>query len=387
MEEYVLRRMKGMITKSCVAALLLSAVCPVLPGTFAASREAGLVTLAGMPGSGMINDMGKDSRFAFPLGIDVRNHSVMIADTDNNLIRSFYGNRVTHQAGRIAGRDAYGAALGGYQDSRHASALLNRPSDCAYMPDGSIAVADRDNHAIRVAGRSWVYTMSGTGEEGYEEGGLGTAKFARPSGIAVDENGIIYVADTGNHCIRRISVHGVTSLVAGVPEQGGFRDGSAGEALFMEPSAVAVSEDGSLYVADMGNQRIRRIADGQVTTLAGGSLMPYLDTEYKMPGLRDGTGSEAQFWFPEGICMAGPVVIVADTGNHVIRAVAPGGTVQTIAGTGETGWEDGPALESTLNRPADVAWEDGILYIMDSGNSALRSMRFDPWKWIGSLEE
>ena len=93
-----------------------------------------------------------------------------------------------------------------------------------------------------------------------------------------------------------------------------------------------------------------------------------------MPGFADGKGQEARFWFPEGICMAGQVVIVADTGNHVIRAVSPEGVVRTIAGNGEAGYEDGPSKKAMLNRPGDVAWEDNTLYIMDSGNCALRSI-------------
>ena len=83
--------------------------------------------------------------------------------------------------------------------------------------------------------------------------------------------------------------------------------------------------------------------------------------------------------------MAGQVVIVADTGNHVIRAISPSGQVQVIAGNGEAGYQDGDKETGMLNRPSDVAWENGILYIMDSGNSALRTIKFDPEKWMESL--
>lgn len=349
-------------------------------------RDSQLITLAGGAGRGLEDGSKDHSRFSAPLGIDVRDGTVIITDTENNLIRSYHGNRTVTYAGRVAGRDAYGAALGGFRDSSYGLARFNKPSDCVWLPNGQAAIADRDNNAIRIAGRAWIYTLNGTGESGYQEGAPGKAMFSMPSGIAADNSGNLYVADTGNHCIRKIRPDGHTSLAAGVPGQSGLKDGGVREALFTEPSSIAVAEDGSLYVADTGNQRIRRIADGQVTTLAGGSMAPYLDTEYRRPGLKDGEGQEAEFWFPEGICMAGPVAVVADTGNHVIRAVSPQGYTQVIAGTGEAGWQDGPALEGALNRPADVAWEDGILYIMDSGGNALRSMEFEPQAWLESLE-
>ena len=373
-----------------IIGILLSVTLPVSSVSYGAADEARqdsrLITLTGRAGRGLEDGSRDHSRFSTPLGMDVRDGTVIITDTDNNLIRSYHGNRTVTYAGRMVGRDAYGAAFGGYKDSSYGLARFNKPSDCVWLPSGRVAIADRDNNAIRMAGRTWIYTLNGTGDSGYQEGGPGKAMFSMPSGIAADSSGNIYVADTGNHCIRKIRPDGFTSLVAGVPEQGGLKDGGSKEALFMEPSSIAVAEDGSLYVADTGNQRIRRIADGQVTTLAGGSLTPYLDTEYRSPGLKDGEGQDAEFWFPEGICMAGTVAVVADTGNHVIRAVSPQGYTQVIAGTGEAGWQDGSALEGTLNRPTDVAWEDGTLYIMDSGNGALRAMEFEPQEWLDSLE-
>lgn len=341
-----------------------------------------LTTLTGVPGNGYADGLASSARFSSPLGIDVRDKTVMIADTDNNMIRSYHGGKVASMAGRIRGRNVYGQAMGGYVDHTLGLAVFNKPSDCLFLADGRIVAADRENHAVRMVEKSWVITWNGTGEAGYQEGMPGKAMFSSPCGLAADQAGNIYVADTGNHCIRTIDAKGKTSLVAGVPQQGGYRDGDTGEALFMEPSSVAVAEDGSLYVADTGNQRIRRIADGQVTTLAGGSHGAYLDTEYKSPGLRDGQGQEALFAFPQGICMAGPVIIVSDTGNHVIRAVSPDGRTEIIAGTGEPGYKDGPVREAVMNMPSDVAWEDGLLYIMDSGNSALRSMEFDPEQWL-----
>lgn len=370
----------------CLLACALAAGVLLQP-LVALAKEQELTTITGVPGNGCVDGRTESARFASPLGLDVKNKGVIIADTDNNLIRSVYGGRVSTLAGCISGRDAYGNALGGFHDTSLSGAAFSAPADCLYLSDGRIAVVDRNNHAIRIVSDSWVYTLSGTGEAGYEEGRPGRAMFSSPSGLAEGPDGSIYVADMGNNCIRKISREGTTSLVAGVPGQGGLRDSAAEEALFLEPLAVAVDDDGSVYVADSGNQRIRKIADGQVTTLAGGAESLYLDTEYRTPGLSDGQGGAARFSFPGGICLAGRVLIVADTGNHVVRAVSPSGRVQTIAGSGEAGYEDGAALSAGLYSPGDVAWEDGTLYIMDTGSSALRAMDFDPEAWLESIGE
>ncbi len=382
-----MKRKGKLFTAICsgTAAVLLAS--NMLCFSQAAIPQDQMITVTGAPGNGCQDGMKEHAWFASPKGLDIKEGTVAIADTDNNLIRNLNGGRVITMAGSRPSLDAYGNGLGGFRDSGRSRALFHGPSDCLFLEDGTIAVVDRDNHAIRVVGKSWVYTLNGTGTEGYEEGKPGTAKFSYPSGIAKGLGGNIYVADTGNHCIRVISKDGSTSLVAGVPGQGGLRDGAAQEALFLEPTAIVRAQDGSIYVADSGNQRIRRIKDGQVTTIAGGSEEFYLDTEYRQPGFADGKGQEARFWFPEGICMAGQVVIVADTGNHVIRAVSPEGVVRTIAGNGEAGYEDGPSKKAMLNRPGDVAWEDNTLYIMDSGNCALRSITFDPDKWLEELGE
>lgn len=373
-----MRRESGMAMGICMLAAAATVSFAAVRTSWAAADE-GLVTLAGIPGTGSEDGMGEEARFAAPLGIDAKGSSVLIADTDNNRIRSAHGSRVVTVVGSSEYRDAYDRAIGGYLDGSNSAALLNRPADCLYLDNDRIAVADRENHAIRIVSSSWVYTLAGTGEEGYQEKEGGSyAKFSRPSGLAADKNGTIYVADTGNHCIRKITKSGATSLVAGVPGNGGLQDGACQEALFLEPEGIAVADDGTIYVADTGNQRIRKISGGQVTTIAGGSTGTYLDTEYRQPGYRDGKGTEAMFWFPRGICMAGADVLVADTGNHAIRVIHTDGTVETIAGTGDPGYRDGDPLTAELHSPSDLAWADGILYIMDSGNSALRKMRYRP---------
>lgn len=371
----------------CLAAVSAGAMALSFPmAAGAANAEAHLNTVAGVPGDGYADGERVAARFASPMGLDVRSGSIWIADTENNRIRVYADGMVSTLAGHTTGTDGYGNAAGGYQNGSFSGAKFNGPADCAFLSDGRLVITDRENHAIRVKGANTVYTLNGNGEAGYAEGIPGQARFSSPSGICEGADGNIYVADTGNHCIRRMDLKGVSSLVAGNPQKSGYQDGAAEEALFCEPSAVCAAADGSIYVADTGNQRIRRIYNGQVTTVAGGGTGTYLDTEYLAPGFMDGTGAAARFRFPEGICMAENVIIVADTGNHVIRAVSPDGRVAVIAGSGDAGYEDGEAKKAQLNSPGDVAWADGVLYIMDSGNSALRSMEFSPSEWLGSLE-
>lgn len=371
----------------CLGTALCLTAFPGKTCSWASEPEARLTTIAGVPGNGYADGAGERARFSGPQGLDIRQGSLLVADTDNQLIRCWSGSRLITLAGNRSQDNAYGTGMGGFRDSSPSRALFHNPTDCLYLADGRVVIADRDNHTIRIIGKAWVYTLNGTGEEGYREGKPGEARFSRPSGLAEGVSGRIYVADSGNHCIRTIDRNGVTSLTAGVPGQGGFKDGPVEEALFLEPSAVVRGSDGCIYVADTGNQRIRKIADGQVTTVAGGAQGFYLDTEYRQPGFADGRGAEAGFWFPQGICAAGRVILVADTGNHAIRAVSPSGQVRVIAGNGEAGYRDGGKEEAMLNRPCDVAWENGVVYIADTGNSAIRSIVFDPEQWLESLGE
>lgn len=354
--------------------------------SYGETQEELLTTLAGMPGIGYENGVYTEALFGEQEGIAVLNGAVAVADTGNNLIRMAGNGRVVTQAGNVQGRDFAGYAWGGYRDSSKGFSYFSSPADCDFYDGWKIVVADVKNNAVRVVGNTWVYTIGGRGKEGYEESSKGyEALFSGPSGVAVSSSGTVYVSDTGNHCIRTIDPQGRTSLLAGIPQTGGYEDGSLFSAKFLEPGRLTVGEDGTVYVCDTGNQRIRKIQDGQVTTLAGGSAGKYLDTEYRNPGYQDGTGEQALFRFPQGICLAEDVVIVADTGNHVIRAISPQGETRTIAGNGDAGFEDGRPLEASLNAPEDVAWENGILYISDTGNSAIRTMKFDPQGWLESL--
>lgn len=214
-----------------------------------------------------------------------------------------------------------------------------------------------------------VTTVAGNGLEGTDDGPAAQSRFGDPFGVAIDANGNVYVADGGDsNRIRKISPDGVVSTVAGGRE--GFADGAGSAAAFHTPSALAVDRSGHLYVADTGNHAVRKISpDGSVTTLAGSGK----------PGFADGKGAQAQFNGPVGIVVdkAGNVY-VADTYNDRIRRIAPDGSVSTVAGNGQPGTADGPALSAAFDTPsAIVVARDGTLYVADTGNDAIRRIGKD----------
>ena len=178
-------------------------------------------------------------------------------------------------------------------------------------------------------------------------------------GLTIGGSGNLYVADAGNQCIRLVTSQGAVTTVAGKPGgAGGFADGPAAEAQFKQPSGVAVDETGTLYLADTLNHRIRRVSpEGQVTTLAGTGEA----------GFADGPADQAQFKFPMDVDVAADgTVYVADNANNRIRFISPDGEVGTLVGTGEWGHTDGPNEEATLGTPTSLALDGrGHLYVVE----------------------
>lgn len=191
----------------------------------------------------------------------------------------------------------------------------------------------------------------------------GTTDFATglhtPSSMAFAENGDLIVADSGSSTIKRIDTNGIVSLIAGVEGKRGFADGEVSSALFNAPVGVTVSEDGTIFVSDTYNDRIRSIRNGEVRTIAGGQR-----------GYADGSGAAAQFDTPLGI--SGWIdgrVLVADTGNRRIRVVEPDGSVWTLAGDGSPESRDGlPPLAGFVRPSAVTVSNENIIYIAD-GNA------------------
>jgi sugar lactone lactonase YvrE len=211
-----------------------------------------------------------------------------------------------------------------------------------------------------------VEVLAGDGRLGSADGAAVNARFSDPFGIAVGPDGAVFVADAGeSQRIRQVSIDGMVTTVAG--STAGFADGTGAAARFETPSGIALGSDGALYVADTGNNAIRRVtAAGVVSTVAGG----------RGAGYRDGIVLDAQFNGPVGVAVdPSGRIIVADTYNDRIRAIERGGSVTTIAGSGQQGLIDGPALEAQFDTPCGIAVDRaGNILVADSGNGVIRKI-------------
>lgn len=257
----------------------------------------------------------------------------------------------------LAGVAVFGAAVGGVV--AFAVVQHNRPAAVAVEQP----VATLPNWAARVS------TLAGDGLPGAADGPGKGARFADPFGVARDRAGNLYLADGGaNNSIRKIAPDGRSTTLAGSVE--GYAEGSGTAAAFNTPSGVALDAEGNLYVADTGNNAIRKVTpQGLVSTLAGDG----------MAGYRDGKGAGAQFNGPLAVAVAADgAVYVADTYNDRIRRIAPDGSVTTVAGTGVPGLADGPAAAARFDTPAGLAFTaSGELLIADMANNAIRKLGKD----------
>ena len=211
-----------------------------------------------------------------------------------------------------------------------------------------------------------VGSFAGSGLIGFQDGSLFEARFNTPRALAIDNMGNIYVADQMNHAVRKISTEGNVTTVAG-DGTAGFSDGQGDQARFNQPVALAVSSEGTMYVADFGNNAIRKITpDRMVTTLAGNTLA----------GFADGTGSAARFSGPAGIVVTDEGdLLVSDFLNNVIRRITPQGVVSTWAGTGTAGTNDGTRQTCQFTLPAGLCQDAaGNIYVAGLGAFRVRKI-------------
>lgn len=214
-----------------------------------------------------------------------------------------------------------------------------------------------------------VSTYAGSVTGGFANGSLLTAQFYNPMGVASDAAGNLYVADSFNSSIRKISAEGLVSSIAGTGSLG-YANGAGNVAQFYSPSALAVDALGTVYVADRGNNAIRKItAGGIVSTLAGSGVAGYAD----------GTGEAATFNTPSGIAIdAAGNLIVADNGNNLIRKITPAGVVTTIAGSRTVGYANASGTAANFNKPTAIAIDaNGIIYVAEPANYAIRKISSD----------
>jgi sugar lactone lactonase YvrE len=242
-----------------------------------------------------------------------------------------------------------------------------------------------DPFGIAVAGDGTIYLSDGESGRIWRIGANGAAKIVAenldtPSGVALAADGTLVVADTGSHTIKRVDLQsGRVSVIAGTLNRPGFADGEGEAALFNGPVGVAVGADGTIFVADSYNDRIRAIdSEGRVRTVAGGDE----------PGFADAArGTDARFDTPCGIAVdTDGTLIVADTGNHCLRRISPDGAVTTLAGNGVRGTFDESPLSASFNEPTSVAVDkNGTIYVADAGSGQVRVCEFGLWPEVSTL--
>ncbi|HVM50454.1 MAG TPA: immunoglobulin domain-containing protein, partial [Candidatus Acidoferrum sp.] len=330
------------------------------------SQSLTVTTLAGSAGQGSADGTGGAAGFTNPWGVAADSSgNVYVADTDNHTIRMI-------TAAGMVSTLAGAAGLSGTNNGTGSAARFNKPQGVAADNSGNLYVADTGNNTIRmIAPGGIVSTLAGApGLSGSTDATGSNARFSEPEGIAVNGAGtLIYVADTWNHTIRQVTSAGVVTTFAGFPGNFGTNNATGTNAQFYQPQGVAVDALGNVYVGDTGNQAIRKITSaGLVTTLAG-SMLNY--------GSGNGSGTGAQFWAPQGLALdSGNNLYVADSLNNTIRMITPGGVVSTFAGTaGTLGSADGTGTAARFWLPQSTAVDGlGNIYVADTANGTIRKI-------------
>jgi hypothetical protein len=320
-----------------------------------------VTTLAGNGDAGWADGPGSVAAFKDPLGIAIDGQGTLyISDTGNNQVRKVAPDGTTST---LAGDGGFGFADG--TGGVAGTTQFASPSGVAVDANGNVYVADRGNNRIRmVAPDGTTTTLAGNGDAGWADGVGETAAFSDPGGVAVNLRGEVLVADTFNMRIRKVLTDGTTTTLSGSGDAG-FADGMPGQAAFYLPYALSVGPLGNAYVGDLLNNRIRRVApDGTTSTLAGDGDA----------GFADGTADTCHFYEPLGTAVdAHGNVYVADLINNRIRKIAPDGTTTTLAGDGDGGFLDGPAGTAQFYEPSGVVVDSrGIVYVCDFLNSRIR---------------
>jgi|CXWL01.1.fsa_nt_gi RHS repeat-associated protein len=295
----------------------------------------------------------------------------------NGSKRSLLGSITTNVISTMAG----GVTPGFGGDGGLATqALFNYPSDIAFGADGSLYISDNGNHRIRRVGQDGIITtVAGNGTPGFSgDGGPALqASLNQPSGIAIAADGSLYFVDSSNNRIRRVGSDGIISTVAGNGGVGFSGDGGpATQAWFYYPNDIAFGTDGSLYISDTSNSRIRRVGtDGIITTIAGG--IPYVRNGDSFGYYGDGgPATQALLYYPYGLAVgADGSLYIADSKNYRVRRIGPDGIITTVAGSGTAGYsgDGGLATLASMTTPSSIAFgTDGNLYISDNGRQRIR---------------
>jgi sugar lactone lactonase YvrE len=316
-------------------------------------------TLAGA-GSGFNDGTGIAALFSGPYNVATdASGNVYVSDASNHRIRKITPEGVTTT---LAGSGVGGDVLG-----TGAAAQLNYPYGVAVDATGNVIIADTFNHKIKKISPAGEVTLIAGSTGGYMDAVGAAAQFNYPTSVTLDANGTIYVADKDNHKIRKIATDGTVSTLAG--STSGYANGTGTAAQFSQPYDLAVDASGNVYVIDTGNHRVRKITPaGEVTSIAGNGVN----------GDADGTGDAAQFYYPYGIAIdSHGDLFVADTFNQKVKKVTQAGVTTTYAGsTGGTADGDPATAQFNYLTGIDVS-SQGIIYIADKDNNRIRYITAD----------
>lgn len=299
--------------------------------------------------------------------------NVYLADSFNHRIRFV---NAAGQISTVAGAaDSTGLGDGGPATS----ARVKIPFAAALDGAGNMYIADpEDNRVRKVDSRGTITTLAGQGTFGFggDGGPASAALLDFPTGVAVDSNGNVYIADRENHRIRRVTPAGIITTVAGSGRIGFAGDGGfAIDASFNLPHGVAVDAAGNIYIADLFNHRIRKVdTSGIISTVAGNGIAGFAGD--------GGLATSALLNSPQGVAVDRVRnLYIADTQNHRVRRVNPSGIITTVAGNGSASFlgDGGPATDAALSSPAGLATDaTGNLFIADSGNDRIRKVLATP---------
>ncbi|HUR56617.1 MAG TPA: immunoglobulin domain-containing protein, partial [Opitutaceae bacterium] len=381
-------RLRRLCARSAVFASIVLAQA-VIAQAQSASAPLNVTTLAGTAGTRQAtNGTGSAARFYAPSGLvfDAAGN-LIVADSCNNVFRKVTpaGVVTTFSGVPIDLQDRpinVGSSDGSATEAKYH--IGDSAAEGPFAPPiytiigsytlgidgaGNVYVADTLNNTIRkIASNGSVTTLAGqAGQEGTSDGSGSNARFLSPSGVAVDSAGNVYVADAGNNTIRKITPAGVVTTLAGVARTSGSADGTGTAARFSNPSGIAVDGAGNLYVTDSGNHSIRKVTPGGVVTTFAGLA--------QSSGSSDGSGTLARFNNPTGISIdSAGTLYVADSGNHTIRKITSARAVTTIAGrAGISGSTDATGNAARFLEPGGVAVDaSGNVYVADTSNNTIR---------------
>ncbi len=266
--------------------------------------------------------------------LEVAPGDFLVTDTYSKLVYEVKDGKTEVYAGYRTGGDLYGEPIGGYFDSQSEYSMFGRPWAITVFNEG-YAVSDTANNSVRFVSSRVTDTITGNGTSGSRIGSGTNASFDRPTGLATDSNGDLYVADTGNGRLCRVShLDGMVTLVLTDLD---------------EPTALCW-KNGALYICESGNNRILMLRNGETTVVAGSTDA----------GWDDGPAAEATFINPMGIAVSdNGTIYVSDTGNSAIRCIKDG-WVSTLLFPSATALDQYPAL------PTGLLWSDGQLYVCDT---------------------